>query len=405
MSRLLIISPYFHPDRGGGSAVNTDLCHGLAERGHEVTVWTTSSHYPEWRDKTGENGWRICDETLGKLKIVRFGLFIPRNPASLWQRMLYEASFFLSALRRLWQARHHDALMAFCPLVSAVGIGALAALLFRKPLWLNVQDLAAEAAAAGGILKRGLLSRFFRFTQAFLFNRASVWSTISPVMVTRLEALRWKNQPVHHLPNWLNESLAREIEALPSKLGRPPAKPIRLLYAGNFGRKQNLVALLDGLKHCQTPFEFRLHGDGADVHAIKEWFAEKSDSRFILGPFLGESAFAKAIHDCDVFVLPEIEGSGVSFLPSKLTAVIASGTPVLCLSDADSPLGHEITSAKTGPLLRWEQLTQLDTLLRSMGQEQEFLGWQQNARFRSAFFDRSRIIKSFFDELEALAHH
>jgi len=394
--RLLVISSYFHPDRGGGSAVNTDLCHGLAARGIEVAVWTTYPHYPEWQDKSGMNGPKVRRESLGALQVERFGLFIPRRPGSLWQRMLYEASFLLSLLRRLPDMRHYDAVMAFSPLVSSLAVGALGAMLFRKPLWLNVQDLAAEAATAGGIVRQGLLSRLLKGTQAWLFNRADIWSTISPVMVQRLESLRRRNQPVLHLPNWLNESLAQEIRRLGSKPERPAGRPLRLLYAGNLGRKQNLVALLDALRRCESAFEFRLHGSGGDAEAVAQWFADNRDGRFQFGPFLDEAGFAAAIHACDLFVLPEIEGSGASFLPSKLTAVMAAATPVLCISDPDSPLGHEIASSQCGPMLRWEEASRLDELFASIARDpQLLLAWQRRSLERSAVFDRQRIIDEF----------
>lgn len=401
--RLLVISSYFHPDRGGGSAVNTDLCHGLAARGFEVTVWTAVPHYPEWRDKSGRNGLGIARERLGGFDIERFGLMIPSNAGSLRQRMLYEASFLLSLLRRVGSVRRYDAVMAFCPLVSSLAVGALGATLFRKPLWLNVQDLAAEAAAAGGIIRQGPFARLLKGIQAWLFNRAEVWSTISPVMVQRLESLRRRGQPVLHLPNWLNESLANEIRRLGGKQGRPAANPLRLLYAGNFGRKQNLVALLDGLRQCRSAFEFRLCGDGGDVEAVRAWFADNSDPRFVLGPFMDETGFARALHDCDLFVLPEIEGSGASFLPSKLTSVYASGTPVLCLSDPDSPLGHEVRSAQAGPVLRWEEIDRLDAILVGAATDsQQLAAGHRNAIERSRFFDRERILDEFAGEIRAM---
>lgn len=402
--RLLVISSYFHPDRGGGSAVNTDLCQGLAERGLKVTVWTASSHYPEWRDKTGDNGWRIRQDTLDGVCVRRFGLFIPRDATRLWQRLLYEASFFLSLLRSLPQARKHDAIMVFCPLVSSVGIGALAAFLFRKPLWLNVQDLAAEAAQAGGILKSGVLSALFRGLQRWLFNRANIWSSISPVMVRRLEQLRRAEQPILELPNWLNRSLAQAITALGPKNGRPPSRPVRLLYAGNFGRKQNLVALLEAFRGSGAAFHFQMYGDGAEMEHLREWFGRHgTDPRFSLGPFLDEPGFARALRDCDLFVLPEIEGSGASFLPSKLTAVMASGTPVLGVCDPDSPLGHELLQSRCGPVLEWAALADLTNIVAGIASDAEgFRCWQDRALLRGAFFDRAGILARFDTEIRRL---
>ncbi len=403
--KLLVISSYFHPDRGGGSAVNADLCQGLAEKGLDVTVWTSYSHYPEWRDKSGRNGWRIAEETLGDCRVQRFGLYIPRHGGSLWERLCYELSFMLSLSRRLLSIRQYDVVMVFCPLVASLAVGACGAAIFRRPLWLNVQDLAAEAAEAGGIVRFGFLARFLKAVQRWLFNRAQIWSTISQVMVKRLSELKAKDQQVLYLPNWLNQSLGDAIEALGPAPVRPFPRTLKLLYAGNFGRKQNLVKLLQALKQCETPFVFTLQGAGGDERSVRKWFADQADHRFRLGPFLEEAAFAKAIHDADMFVLPEIEGGGASFLPSKLTAILASAKPTLCISDPDSPLGVEVRLAGCGATLTWDEIDLLDETLAQAATDSHLVSkWSESALDHSRVFDRNATIGRFYGTLLELVH-
>ena len=40
-----MVTNLFHPDRGGGASVFSDLCYGLAERGHDVTVYAAYPYY------------------------------------------------------------------------------------------------------------------------------------------------------------------------------------------------------------------------------------------------------------------------------------------------------------------------------------------------------------------------
>jgi colanic acid biosynthesis glycosyl transferase WcaI len=402
--RLLLVVNVFHPDRGGGAAVFSDLAYGLTERGFDVTVRCAYPYYPEWTDKSGDNGVRIQRYTERGVTVERYGIFIPRNPNNLLQRLVYEASFFVSLSRALGRDRaRFDVTMVFCPLVGAVAYAALRKSLFGGPLWLNVQDLSAEAAAAGGITRGKAVGNLFRGVQNALFNRADVWSSISPEMVERLTTARRGERPILYLPNWLNESVSTTIDSLPDKVGREPEGALKLLYAGNIGTKQDLLHFCQTLASSDAPFSFRIHGSGGRAAELRQWVERAGDQRFRFGPFLDEADFVGAIHESDLFVITETAGSGGSFIPSKLIPAVATGTPILAVSDRESPLGQEVLRAHLGPHFTWDELDELSVLLRTLVVDAEALTtWQWQARERSGFYRRDRVLESFETALRRL---
>ena len=405
--RLLLVVNVFAPDRGGGAAVFSDLAYALAERGFDVTVRCAYPYYPEWRDKSGENGLRIRRTEDRGVHVERFGLFIPRDPNSLPQRLLYEGSFFLSLARALRRDRgRFDLTMVFCPLVGAVAYAALRKRLFGGPLWLNVQDLSADAAAASGITKGQAATNTLASVQNALFNEADVWSSISPEMLARLDQLRSKDQPLLYLPNWLNRSLADEIAALPEKALPKKGEPLELLYAGNIGTKQDLLAFCQALARSDAPFRFRIHGSGGRADDVRQWIEQSGDDRFAFGPFLDEAGFIRAIHHADLFVITEKTGSGGSFIPSKLIPAIATGTPILAVCDGDGPLGEEMRRARLGPHVEWADLDEVPTLLRTLAADPEAMrAWQQNAHDRAAFYQRERVVDEFERTIHRILSH
>ena len=402
--RLLIVVNVFNPDRGGGGAIFSDLAYGLAERGFDVTVRCAYPYYPEWKDKSGDNGLAIQRYTDQGAKVERHYIYIPTKPNSLVQRLFYEASFLFSLLRRLPDGRQFDAVMVYCPLVGAVAYAVVNKWLWRKPLWLNVQDLSADAAAASGIAKGRALVGALRGVQSLLFNQAEIWSSISPVMVRRLEAVRKRNQPIVYLPNWLNDSMAQEIAALPSKAGRAPGQPVRLLYAGNIGAKQDLLRFCQFLHQSNAPFQFRIHGNGGGAGDVQDWVAATGDARFSFGGFMSEADLAQALHDTDFYVITEKAGSGGSFIPCKTISGLASGSPILAVCDAESPLGEEMRTAEPGPWFDWDQLDTLPALLNTLAHTPErFTTWQANALDRARFYARDQVIDRCAAALQVVA--
>jgi hypothetical protein len=197
--RLLVVSYLYLPDTCGGAPIFTDLCQGLAHRGIEVTVRCTYPFYPEWKDKSGQNGLRIDERRERRVTVERYGLFIPRDARSLWQRLLYEASHFLSIGRSLFRGDRPDAVIVFCPMMGSVAFGALHKLIHHTPMLLDIEDLPADAAAAGGIANGRFMKGVFQRVQRVLFNRYDVWRSISPVMIEQLEGYRDRAQPLMHI--------------------------------------------------------------------------------------------------------------------------------------------------------------------------------------------------------------
>ncbi len=401
--RLLIVVNVFNPDRGGGGAIFSDLAYGLVARGFDVTVRCAYPYYPEWTNKSGKNGLAIQRYTDQGVKVERNYLFIPSRPNSLLQRLLYEGSFLLSLMRSLPRGRDFDIVMVYCPLVGSVAFAVLNKWLWHKPLWLNVQDLSADAAAASGIAKGRAIVSLLKGVQSFFFNQAEVWSTISPVMVRRLEGVRKHNQPIVYLPNWLNGSMADEIAKLPAKAGRTPGRPVKLLYAGNIGTKQDLLKFCQHLSRSDAPFTFRIHGDGGGAPAIQEWIQQAGDARFSFAGFMEEPQFAKALHDTDFFVITEKRGSGGSFIPCKTISGLGSGSPILAVCDSDSPLGEEMRMTEPGPWFEWDQLDSVPEMLKRIaGEPAQFEHWQRNALKRAEFYERGQVIDRCDKALRAI---
>ena len=398
--KLLVVVNVYAPDLGGG-VLFADLCEGLAERGIDVTVRCAYPYYPEWKDKTGENGFTISRSDENGVRVERHGIFIPKNPESLLQRLLYEASFYFSLSRGLLRRGNFNGVMVYCPLVGAVAFGWMYKVFRRVPFWLNVQDLSADAAAASGIVTSKSTATILSGIQSFLFNRSNVWSSISPPMVTALESIARKQQQVFLFPNWVQRSLADAIRnARPTSPHASPGKPVRILYSGNLGTKQHLLEFCKTLAEADLDFRLQINAGGSGVDQLRRWNSNRGDRRFEVDELLPESDFAQALVDADYFLITERPNVGGSFVPSKLIPGLMSRTPIWSVCDPTSPLGEEAKSYQFGPTMTWDDLPQfLAERSHQLNDGTLYQSWSKNAAERALHFDRTRVIDDYAAKL------
>lgn len=397
--RVLVVVNVYRPDLGGG-VLFADLCKGLSERGWDVTVRCAYPYYPEWRDKSGQNGWKIRTEDDAGVRVERFGLFIPSNPNSFLQRLVYEASFFLSLMRRPVRKGAFDAILVFCPLVGAVAYAGWGARRSRTPLWLNVQDLSAQAAAAGGIASN---TSVLEKIQNALFRRADLWSSISTPMIRALESIPGAPEQVRFVPNWMHDSLAAHLKGAEIRKPIPASRPVRLLYSGNIGGKQDLLAFCTWLASTDHAFEFRIQGAGGRADEIRRWIASTMDDRFSMGDLTDEVGLAGKLAWADAYVITEKPGAGSSFVPSKLIPGMTAAVPILAVCDPEGPLGQEVAEHGAGFMARWNDPSALDRFFGIVRSDpDQYVAWSRQAFERGAYYDRDRGIDRCVDVLGEL---
>lgn len=394
--KLLVITMMYEPDCVGIAAVASDMCAALAERGHDVTVYTTYPYYPEWKLKAKANRWRAQKESIRGVEVKRHRIFVPSDPSRLLPRLIHELSFPVSLGRNLFRRDKFDVVMAYCPLMGGMVFAALRKMLFRDPLWVNIQDIPAEAAAASGMIKFGPLARLASTVQKFVFNRADVWSSISPDMVQKLEAMNSAEMPVHLCPNWLTNSLHEQILQAPRKVGRIPQQPTKLLYCGTVGNKQGLLQFCRDLSKCSGDFQFQIHGAGSEAEAVRQWVESSNDGRFEFGKLVPQSEFIHAIHAADWFVIPQKSSAGGAFFPSKLIPSMSLGTPILAVSESDGPLYREVTENGLGLVVPWSQVDRLTNELDAIHRAPaRFTELQENCVRRAEAYQRETAIDKF----------
>ena len=340
--RILIYGLNYAPELTGIGKYTGEMAVWLAERGHEVHVVTAPPYYPAWRIREDYRGtWYRTERAPGQPLVHRTPLYVPEKPTGI-KRIVHLVSFMLGSLpvmvrEMFW---HPDVVFTveptfFCaPLTLFIGKSAGAA------CWLHVQDFEVDAAFELGLLPAqgpvhdGALriEKFFTFA----FDRVS---GISSRMVDRALA---KGIPAGHVvlfPNWVDVDTIYPLDPVANRsnsfrrdlASRIPdiEDKIILLYSGNMGAKQGLE-LLAPLAHsfvADSRVHFVFCGDGAFRSRLEALVSGHPNVTLL--PLQPLERLNDLLNSADIHLLPQRASAADLVMPSRLSAMLASGRPVI----------------------------------------------------------------------------
>ena len=337
--RILVISQYFFPEH---FRIN-DLCYGLKEKGHNVTVLTGKPNYPNGRFYEGYGFFKKKFEVINGINIYRSNL-IPRGEGSGFRLFVNYLSFvFFGLFRLFFIKKKFDKIFVYAPSPITVGyLGAFASFLFRAKPYLWVHDLWPESVKdAGGIKNEIVLSLVNLMTKSIYYFYQTILVQ-SPSFKKYLMAQGVNEKKIIYYPYYA-ESFYNIVDQKPD-LEEIFSKKLNLVFAGNIGVAQSFDTIIKSVKVASgmlDDFQFIILGEGRDkkrvLHKI-ESMSLTNNFKF-LGSFPPEEMpnfFASA--DALVVSLKKSKIFSMT-IPGKLQSYLASGKPIIASLDG---IGAEI---------------------------------------------------------------
>ncbi len=398
--KIHLITNLFHPDELAGASLYTDLARYLREAGHDIRVTGTFSYYPAWKLRPEDQGIRQREETFEGIPIKRLKMYVPAQASGL-KRMLSDASFLWALARRAkFTGWTPDVVISACPMLSQCVAQRFLYWGKRVPRLLIVQDFVVDAALELKMLNVPGLSWGLRAMERWALRSAQTLSTISPEMLDKLKSKIRDGRRMIFTPNWIHQSLSDEIQR---QLEEPPARHAhQLLYSGNVGVKQGLPDFVSKFKTWETPWSLRIQGGGAERDRLEK--ETQAIDHITLANVSGEDSYVRSLLETTACLITQRADVSANFLPSKLLPALATGTPVLAVCDADSPLGREVAEGGYGAVIHPDDETRIREILAQWNAQPGLLrNFGEKALERSAFFKRERILGTYEEELTQLA--
>lgn len=416
--RILIYGLNYAPELTGIGKYTGEMAAWLVERGHEVRVVTAPPYYPAWRVRDDYRGaWYRTEHAPGEPLVHRTPLYVPQRPTGL-KRIAHLVSFMLGSspvmLREMfWQPQVVFTVEPtfFCaPLTLLIGKSAGAA------CWLHVQDFEVDAAfelgllpAQGPIHDAALrIERFFTFA----FDRVS---GISSRMVDRALAKGIPANRVVLFPNWVDvdviyphdpasrgsntfrRQLASQVENIDSK--------IILLYSGNMGAKQGLELLAPLAESFanDSRVHFLFCGDGAFRAKLETLVAHRPNVTML--PLQPLDRLNDLLNAADIHLLPQRASAADLVMPSRLSAMLSSGRPVIATAHPGTQVAQVVEGR--GLAVAAEDAVALHAAVQQLLEDSELrLRLGKEAReYAELHLGKQQVLEQFERDLKALVNY
>ena len=195
--RIALVADAYPPLRSSGAVQLRDLSQEFVRQGHEVTVMVPSQDIDS----------PFAIEMLAGVQVLRLAALrtkdtghVRRTLGEMLLSFLMLRGYRKSPLRQVkW-----DAVIWYSPTIF---LGPLAAALKRAsacPGYLILRDIFPEWAVDMGLLRKGLVYRFFKLVERYQYSVANVIGVQSPSGLPYMQA--WSQQPgrrLEVLQNWL----------------------------------------------------------------------------------------------------------------------------------------------------------------------------------------------------------
>jgi len=400
--RILVISQYFYPEN---FRIN-DLCYGLKEHGHDITVLTGKPNYPKGKFFQDYGFFNKGFELINGIQVYR-SFIIPRGNGSGFRLLINYLSFvFFGFFKLIMIRKKFERIFIYAPSPITVGyLGVFASFLFRAKPFLWVHDLWPESVKdAGGINNKFILMLVNLMTKSIylFYDNILVQSPSFEVYMVKQGVNKDK---ICYYPYYAEKFYKIVNPELKIKSMFP--KGLNILFAGNIGVAQSFDTILHAAKRIRKKrddINFIILGDGRDKERVIKKISKMSleNSFHFLGTFPPEKM--SDFFACADVLLVTLRKSKIFKLtiPGKLQSYLACGKPIIGSIDG---IGSDIIrNSKSGYASESENSELLaNSIIRFANlSKKEKLEMGKNARkYFEKEFERNKLLLKLIDIFKA----
>lgn len=337
--RVIIISELFYPEENSTAYILTKLANRLAEK-YQVLVICGPEFYQ--KGNNSNRGYINPDIEINRISLPRL------NKDKLLSRTLRMILITVKLFCTLCRLRKkNDILFSVTNPAPLLLLLSFLKRFVSNPYCLLVHDVFPENTIPAGILKQSDWSyRVLKKIFDAAYRQASVLVVLGRDMKL-LMMKKLKSNP-HHTKIEIIENWA-EVDLVYPNLKATEQLEINLQYAGNLGRVQGLMSLLEIVKSVQNPYlKFSFWGKGAMKKKMEAYVASNQMNNVSFYDSFKRNEQNDVLAQCDLAIVTLAPGMCGLGVPSKTYNIMAAGKPILFLGDAESEVSLMIEESNIG---------------------------------------------------------
>jgi len=340
---VLMLSPFFHPEKISTGKYNTFLARQLARDAGSVRVLASHPLYPDWQPLKSDAG-------LAGVTIMRGGARVRYPQAPLLRRAVLELWYgWFVCSRYIRIRRSADIIVPVFP--PSLFFFLMSPLLPSASRSVGlVHDLQGVYAGHSTKLGGRLVHKLIHFIEKRCFSACDSLIFLSKTMQERAVSeydLNRSRCAVCYPFVALDHATVDSGSALKDLFD---ADKISVVYSGALGDKQNpdgLYAFFQALLARQRDVECHVFSAGPHYERIRT-LADTAGSAIRFHALVDGKHLDELYARSDIQIIPQASGTSEGSLPSKLPNLMAAGVPVFVISDFGSELASLVKQARAG---------------------------------------------------------
>lgn len=336
--KILVVSHYFWPE----SFKINDLCLGLRQDGHEITVLTGLPNYPDGDFFKGYGYFKNYTDSYNGINVLRVPL-IKRKKAGAIRLVLNYLSFAISAsLIAPFRLRNQkfDIVFSFVPSpVTSIFPAIVIKWIKKIPLYIWIQDVWPDSLAASGVVKNKRILNATGHITSFIYKHSDRILVQSKAFEKCVTDWGGNKDKIYYYPNTAEDLYKSVTVSSNDKRRLLFPSGFNVLFAGNIGSLQDFETILLAAKKTEEYPEINwlIVGNGRKKGWVEEKIIELglvSKVKLLGGYAMEEMPYFFAL--ADVMLATLIKDTGLAMvIPSKLQSYLACGKPIVAALDGE----------------------------------------------------------------------
>jgi len=314
---FVILTDYYHPIVKSGSIIVGDLATELLRQENFVTIVTFVDDLDRRYQDTMEDGVRVVRIRSRSRKYGMVG--------RLWSEYSY-SSKIIKTLRSI-DSISYDSIICYSPSIFYGKAIEWLKKIDDVKAYLVIRDIFPKWAVDAGIIKKGLLYKFFKYIESNLYDSVDFIGIEASSDVDYFNKYA-KPKKVEVLDNW-----SAPIESVDMSLGANvlDETKVNILYGGNMGDAQDLVSLIalidDSILDGKAVLT--LIGEGGQVGPIRKIIADNSVKSIKILPVVDRDTYLSILHRADIGLVSLNKQLASNNYPLKMVGYIQFSMPIL----------------------------------------------------------------------------